>query len=387
MKGYWVRHRLLLTIILCVTSAMVVGLLFAFPHITQQASNYNSQSIYKNTDMDFIAPEPSYEQVTELDGQNGADKVFPFYLTKTQVSVNGVSRTTTVLLSDQFQNAGITMYNETRVIEKASAEVENPIYIDWQFAKDTGAKLGDMVSFAINNEAVEFQVYAIYETNTIYDGGAILAQITAEQAAGIRNNSVNNGYSGIYISAADYSTCRTYLTTDYRPLGRLKDREAFDSDEQYQIHYDAIMSAGYANEITDFRVRETNADAENNAMIIWIGAVLAAAIAIVFNVVMRKRGCERAYFTKLCIPKGQDVKPYYKTSFIFETIAWIVMFAAVLFGAIYMSDEFIPEAALDTRILVIPVAVIVAEIICLLMNNAMIADITKKVSKKKKESK
>ena len=247
--------------------------------------------------------------------------------------------------------------------------------------------MGDTVSFSINNEAVEFRVCAIYETNTIYDGGAILAQITAEQAAGIRNNSVNNGYSGMYVSAADYSTCRTYLTTDYRPLGRLKDREAFDSDEQYKIHYDAIMSTGYANEITDFRVRETDADAENNAMMIWIGAVLAASIAIVFNVVMRKRGCERAYFTKLCIPKGQDVKPYYKTSFAFETIAWIVMFAAVLFGAVYMSDEFIPKAAIDTRILVIPAAVIVAEIICLLMNNAMIADITKKVAKKKNESK
>lgn len=34
----------------------------------------------------------------------------------------------------------------------------------------------------------------------------------------------------------------------------------------------------------------------------------------------------------------------------------------------------------------IPVAVIVAEIICLLMNNAMIADITKKVAEKKKQS-
>lgn len=54
--------------------------------------------------------------------------------------------------------------------------------------------------------------------------------------------------------------------------------------------------------------------------------------------------------------------------------------------AIYTSDEFIPKAAIDIRILVIPAAVIVAEIICLLMNNAMIADITKKVDEKKKES-
>ena len=205
--------------------------------------------------MDFIAPEPSYEQVTELEGQNGVDKIFPFYLTKTQVSVNGVSRTTTVLLSDQFQNVGITMYNEARVIEKVATEVINPIYIDWQFTQDTGAKPGDRVSFTINGAAVEFQIYAIYETNIIYDGGVILAQITAEQADGIRSNSANNGYSGMYTFATDYDTCRTYLRTDYRPLGRLKDRESFDSDEQYQIHYDAIMSTGYANEITDFRIR------------------------------------------------------------------------------------------------------------------------------------
>ena len=386
MKGYWVRHRLLPTIILGVASAMVVGLLFAFPHITQQAGNYNAQSIYKNTEMDFIVPEPSYEQVRELEDKNGIGKVFPFYLTKTQVSVNDKSRTTTVLLSDQFQNVGITMYNEARVIEKATTEVINPIYIDWQFAQDTGAKPGDRVSFTINGATVEFQVYAIYETNTIYDGGAILAQITAEQADGIRSNSANNGYSGMYTSAIDYSTCRTYLTTDYRPLGRLKNRESFDSDEQYQIHYDAIMSTGYANEITDFRVRETDSDAEKNTMMIWIGAVLAAAIAIVFNVAMSRRGCERAYFTKFCIPKGQDVKPYYKTALTVETVVWLLLFAGVLFGAIYTYDEFIHKAAMDTRILVIPVAVIVAEIICLLMNNAMIADITKNVAEKKKQS-
>lgn len=386
MKGYWVRHRLLPTIILGVVSAMVVGLLFAFPHITQQAGNYNAQSIYKNTEMDFIAPEPSYEQVTEFEGKNGVDKVFPFYLTKTQVSVNGKSRTTTVLLSDQFQNIDITMYNEARVIKKAATEVINPIYIDWQFAQDTGAKPGDKVSFTINGAAVEFQVYAIYETNTIYDGGAILAQITVEQVAGIRNNSANNGYSGIYISASDYSMCRTYLTTDYRPLGRLKDREAFGSDKQYQIHYDAIMSTGYANEITDFRVRETDVDAENNVMMIWIGAVLAAAITIVFNVVMRKRGCEKTYFTKFCIPKGQDIKPYYKMSFTFEIVAWIVLLAGVLFGAMCTSDEFIPKAAIDIQILVIPVTVVVAEIICLIMNYTMITDITKMVAKKEKGS-
>lgn len=80
-----------------------------FPFISQIADNYNSQSVYKNTNIDFIAPEPSFEQISELPGSNGIDKVFPFFLTKTAVNAGGNSRTTTVLLSDRFENVDITI--------------------------------------------------------------------------------------------------------------------------------------------------------------------------------------------------------------------------------------------------------------------------------------
>lgn len=381
MTGYWSRHRLLLSVILCVATAIVAGLLFAFPYITQQASDYNEQSIYKNSEMDFIAPEPSYEQVVELAGTNGIDKVFPFYLTKTQVTVNGTSRTGTVLLSDNFQNIDITMYNDERLIEKAAEEPAAPILVDWQFCHDTGATIGDKVSFTINGAVSEFEIFAIYETNSIYDGGAIIAQISAEQADGIKNNSKNGGYSGMYIAASDYNTCRTYLTTDYRPLGRLKDRVSFESDEQYQIHYDAIMSAGYANEITDFRVRENAADKASGDIMIWLGAALAMVLIVAFNVVMAKRGCEKVYFAKHCIPKGQDVKPYYKVAFMFETILQIILFAGVILIMLNTADTYIPKEAMDIKLVVIPAAMIVAEIICLAANNSRIVKITKEVKR------
>jgi hypothetical protein len=387
MKNYWARHRLLATVVLCIVSAVVAGLLFAFPYINQQASDYNSQSIYKNSEMDFIAPEPSYEQLTELSGSNGIEKAFPFFLTKTQVTVNGASRTTTVLLSDQFENVGITMYNDDRLIEKATGDLNNPIWVDWQFCYDTGAKVGDTVSFTMNGAAVEFSVAAIYETNTIYDGGAILAEISDEQVAGIKSNSKNNGYSGVYISADNYDTCRTYLTTDYRPLGRLKDRNSFDSDEQYQIHYDAIMSAGYANEITDFRAREMSVEAVGNNIMVWLGAILVAAIAVVFNIAMRKRGCEKAYFTKHCIPKGVDVKPYYGTAFIVEVLLQIVIWVGVLFVMLYTADTYIPMTAIDLKLLAIPVAIILAGIINLSTNRGMIKKIEEKARKKQEENK
>lgn len=376
MSGYWMRHRFFNTLILSAALELITVFLFVFPYIAQRANDYNSQSVYKNSDMDFIAPEPSFEQTNDLVGTNGIDKVFPFFLTKMQVNVNGTSRNTTILLSDQFQNVDITMYNPKRLIEKSNTEFDNPILVDWQFCHDTSAKIGDTVSFAIEENKVEYRIYAIYETNSIYDKGAILAQISVAQKESIALQSNNNGYSGIYIDASDYNVCQSYLTTEYRPLGRLKERKQFNDDEQYQVHYNAIMSSGYANEITDFRIRENSLDKKTSPLMIWLGAILSAIILIAFNFIMSKRGCEKVYFTKHCIPKGQNVRPYYNIAFFFEIFSGIVIYAVILILKISLSNDFIPKSALNIRLTIIPVVIIISGIINLVVNYSMVAIIS-----------
>lgn len=385
MVGYWIRHRLFLTSILCVVTSLIIGLFFAFPYISQQANNYNSQSIYKNTDIDFIVPEPSFEQVDELVGNYGIDKVFPYFMTKIQVSVNGMLRTTNVLLSDKWKNVDVTMYNRKRLIEKSDVVYNNPILVDWQFCHDTGVNIGDTVSFTIDGIITKYRIYAIYETNSIYDGGAVLAYMSDEQKESIKQKSKNSGYSGMYISARDYSVCRSFLTIDYRPLGRLKSRELFDNEEQYQVHYDAILSSEYANEITDFRIREDNLEKKESSMMIWLGAFLSAMLVIAFNFVMVKRGCEKVYFTEHCIPKGQNVKSYYNISFFFEPALFGLFYVVVLIAKIHLSDEFIPRMVLDKKLIAIPVVVIFAEVINLIMNYFMLTKINRKAKVKSGE--
>ena len=125
--------------------------------------------------------------------------------------MNGSSRYTTVLLSDRFENVGMTMYNANRLIEQSKTEYENPILVDWQFCQDTSANIGDTVSLTIGGNSVEYKIYAIYETNSIYDGGAVLARITDAQREAIAQQSNNNGYSGMYVSASYYSACKIKL--------------------------------------------------------------------------------------------------------------------------------------------------------------------------------
>lgn len=389
MQGYWVRQRLLQTIVFCAVLALISSIWFVFPYIYQRANNFTSQSIYKNTDIDFIAPEPAFDQVEGLPGTNGINKVFPFYLTNAAVIANGKERTTTILLSDKFKNADFTMYNEKRLIKKSDVDYENPVLVDWQFAKDMSIRIGDAISFILNGESYEYKVYAIYETNSIYDGGAILGQISEEQKNNIQKNANNNGYSGMYVDAENYDVCKSFLNNEYKPLGRLKSREQFENEEQYKTHYDAIMSQSYGNEITDFHVKAEEFERNVMPLLIWIGSILTAVLLISFNVLMSKRGCEHVYFEKNCIPKGLDVKPFYKTAFIAELIISIAIYSVGLIGRICFSKTYISKSAYDLWILMIPIVVIATEIICKYINyskvDALVEEVKKKTAKLNQE--
>ena len=369
MTNYWIRQRLLFTLIISITLSLVVSVLFVSPYISQQATAYNNQSLYKNTSMDFVVPEPSYEQALELPGTNGIDAVFPFFLTKASVSINGKSRTTTILITDQSQQLEHSMYNRKRLIQQADEAYSNPILVDWQFCKETGAKVGDTISLTIGSSSHEYRISAIYESNVLYDGGALLVQVSDEQMLSIRQGSQNNGFSGMYVTANDYDSCRQYLLTDYRPLGRLRARDQFSDDNQYQIHYDAIMSSGYSNEITDFRMRETNLEISVSSLTIWLGLLLTVVAIILFNVLMANRGCEKTYFIKHCIPNGQNVKPYYVISFGAETALCIIIYAVALIVSIKESTAYIPSSAFNLYIYLFPITVLVVEIVCLAIVN------------------
>lgn len=118
---------------------------------------------------------------------------------------------------------------------------------------------------------------------------------------------------------------------------------------------------------------------------VWLGAILVAAIAVVFNIIMRKRGCEKAYFAKHCIPKGIDVRPYYRTAFIAEVLIQIVVWAGVLVAMLFTADVYIPMTAIDLKLLAIPAAVVLAGIVNLSTNRGMINKIEEEARKKQKE--
>lgn len=383
MTGYWIRHRFLYTIIICVVIGIIDVLLFALPYIHDKSEDYNTQSIYKKSDIDFIAPEPSNEQAASLEGKNGINKIFPFYMMKENVDVNNKTRSTTVLLSDRFINVDMTMYNKNRLIKKARSSFKNPILVDWQFCHDTSSDIGDTVSLNVAGSTVKYKIYAVYETNSLYEGGAILAEINNDQKNSIVKKSGNNGYSGMYISANDYEQCKKFLKQDYRPLGRLKGRSDFKNDDQYQIHYDAIMSSNYSNEITDFNAKR-NAQSDNDVVIkLFIGIIVTSVILIAYNIFMSNRGCEKEYFRNQCIPKGKNVTSYYSDSFIAESVILVASFVIMLLIVVSKSSIYIPQEPFRYMVLMIPIAMVLIELVCLALNKAHILVMEKSYKSKR----
>ena len=112
---------------------------------------------------------------------------------------------------------------------------------------------------------------------------------------------------------------------------------------------------------------------------IWLGALLSSVVLLGFNYIMSRRGCEKVYFTKNCLPKGQSVKSYYSISFAFELVFTVALYAGVLLLRINNSGEYIPGNAIGINVAIVPLAIIVAEIICLILNHSLVTEMTRKV--------
>ena len=82
---------------------------------------------------------------------------------------------TKIILSDMLDAIDFTMYNDERLIKEDNG-FENPIYIDYAFAKDNNISIGDHITLF----NISFQVGRIYETNT-YIGSSVFVPLVGDQ--------------------------------------------------------------------------------------------------------------------------------------------------------------------------------------------------------------
>lgn len=367
MLKYWVKNRILFDVFVPVALVVMVVFAFIIPMFNNLGEVRLGVSLYENEKLNFDIPSPSYDQISLLENESFVKSVFPYFYTKAELSVNGETRETNLFFSDAFDKLDQTMYCESRLIESAKQDYSNPILVDYQFVQDTGAKLGSTVSVTLGSSKIDFQVSAIYETNINYDGGAVMAKWEGAQKDAIMTISPRLVYSGAYVQASDYQQCKNYLEKQYKPYGRLKDRSEFVTQEAYDIHYKAFMSANYANEITNFSVKRqealSKATAKENVSNLYtiIPCIVIAVVLIVYNWLMWLRRSERGYFLKRKVSGGGNAVVYYLIS--------IFVQAGLIIGGMTIASFVVPS----NLALYIPSAVIMSKAIISILAAALVS--------------
>lgn len=354
MLKYWVKNRILLDVFVPALLVIVMAFAFLVPMFTNLGEARSIVSLYENEKLNFDIPGPSYDQISQLENEDFITSVFPYFYTKVNLSVDGKTRETNLFFSDTFDKLNQTMYCDSRLIEVSKQDYDNPIFVDYRFVQDTVAKIGSTVSVTFGTTKVDFSVAAIYETNTYYEGGAVIAKWEGSQKDAIMEISPKLVYSGAYIQTSDNQQCKNYLETQYKPYGRLKDRSEFATQEAYDIHYNAFMSANYANEITDFSTRGSEAFSEAKAkestanLYTALPCVVIAVTMLAYNFLMWMRKSEKGYFSRRKLKGGGNVV-YYLISVMVQAAFLIFGMVAANFIVASHTSLYIPSGIVSYR--------------------------------------
>ncbi|MBR4341885.1 MAG: hypothetical protein IKP88_04085 [Lachnospiraceae bacterium] len=334
MFKYWIKNRAWITFFWTLLLCLTIGVVFVLPNIDKWSDNYSKESIYSNTKIDYDIPAPTKEQLNEIENMSFVDNVFGYYYTEATVVVNKSRNVNAkIIFSDYIQNLDMTMYSEKRVIELSSKSHENPIYIDYDYKSKNNINLDDTIEIY----GILFQVAGIYETN--FYNAAIYAPLVGDQKKLIEEKSTC--YSGAFINVNDFQQAETYFR-NYKPNGRLRTREEFDTEEQYLLHYNAWESANYYNEITRFDVKAENL---SKAYVVpwWIILAVVFFVSILVDIVLFNRKIEYPYFITKKYKK--DIPKYYKYDFIWQVFLVCLSGGVLYCYYLFINDKYVYEKA------------------------------------------
>lgn len=234
-KNFRVSVAEIAVIIIVAISFLVGGL--SYDSYIETKNLYNIEKTY----VDFIVQSPSESQVAEMEKLSHIDEVTPYIYYSSDFSVKGKSVKSNLFVIQDKDDLEYTVFSNQLLESSKNLDVKNEIYISDDFAASLSLKPGDEVATFICGQTVNFTIAAIYKSDNRQVGGMAIATMSGDVL-----NAISNGYkySGAYIKSNDVSATETFLES-YAPLGDLRSREEFDSDELYQIYLDKRADTDY----------------------------------------------------------------------------------------------------------------------------------------------
>ena len=390
MKGKWTKCFLLFGLILMLIVSAAGVFTLGNKSVTQAENKYIFESIYANTEIDFIVPSPSKDQLQDDLGSYGVEAITGYYETKSKVEINGSEKSGTVILLPDSAKIKYTPYTDSRVLNGRNIQNGGEAIVDTKYAEKNSVSIGDTATISILGKEMEFSVVGISEENTYYDNGTIALVLTKEDADEFAANGIV--LSGAYVKASNYDACKTYLYTDYKPYGRLKDRTEFDTDDAYNQHVENFNSANWSKEITncaanfdELKIKYAGVDDAiiTNAVIYAVVVIIAFLILIMLSL----NGSEiQSTMKQYIIKKGGTIKAlanFYKKGIIVDLLVFVI--ANIGFYYLIVKDSVLGLVGNHAVVIGIPVVAVCVEALLLMAVTGAV--VKKRYTIKKSEAK
>ena len=376
MGKKWNKYYLLLGSILMVILSALCSLVFVRSNIYQSQDKKTFESIYTDTSIDFIVPSPSDSQVEELeqDVENGIGAITPYYETSSTIVIDGNGVKGTTIIIPDAAKIQYTPYGSSRIVSGDTDMASGDAIADKTFVANNNCKIGDIVDLSISGHDFSFQIKGTAESNTYYKDGTIAVVLSEEQTDQLKSDGLK--YSSAFISASDYEKCKSYLYSEYKPYGRLKDESEFDDVETYNQHVQNFEDADWTKEITNCKdnyaslsVKYENVDSGIYKNMIIAAIIIFLAVIIFNSVLLRLDDLKKAFQGFLVKKSGTkvEIKAFYRKGIILNAVVFCaVTIALYLWIASSLGIKLISNSVFTT--LVIIVSQILASVIMIALS-------------------
>ena len=207
----------------------------------------DTQSKYniEKTCVDFIIPSPSAEQINTLSNLEHIDSAIPYGYVSKSLSHGSKTLKTNIFILDDLNAVSYTVFSDELLTSKSKELMDNAIFVSSKVADALKLRVDDVVTASVFEDAIEFTVAAIYEDDQRNVGGSVIVALSGDLE---KDKPESYIYSGAYIASNNYETTKEYLNS-YKPLGDLRPREDFDSDDLYEIYLNSRENTDYTKSI------------------------------------------------------------------------------------------------------------------------------------------
>ena len=227
-------------LLLFLVISFVLGGFFLNSYLSTK-SKYNIEQ----TAVDFIIPSPSDEQVESIKNLDHIASVVPYGFAAKSVSKQGQSIKTNIFIIDDVKDIDSTVFSNKLLVSSSEETHTNAMLVSSKVADSLKLNIGDEVSATVFDNEIKYTIAAIYEDDQRNVGGTVMVVMSGDLAQEKPQNYI---YSGAYISSNNYQKTKEYLD-GYKPLGDLRPREDFESDEIYEIYLESRENTDYTKMI------------------------------------------------------------------------------------------------------------------------------------------